>query len=351
MRKKAMTILLIFAFAVFILPQNSLALELIDRVDIGNPTSEIGYNLVGWGPIEPETHGGGWGGGDDGTIRTTWAPSIGDDDPSASFTFITGDWFGTTLKLRVLDGFADDSFEVYIGDDLVYIYADEHTTETWVTHEVPVKVKGTVLVTIEATGPAWSGIGTWGQLGVSWAELWGFEAGCDEYGYNYQAHMFNGWYPNYARDTYVGDTPYEGVMHSEYGNIPEDLWDTFPWYNVWLSMKWNDAWLSNMDQDADQELDRHYGYDSYIGSGAWLTNHMKGWYTGADNELHQWTSFVKIVAPDYQPIDTNNDGYDDASGAEIIWGSFLVIQSVYNDKYAGYNGIEVRVTPSGFGAW
>ena len=27
-------------------------------IDIGNPSSESGYTMVGWGPIEPATHGG-----------------------------------------------------------------------------------------------------------------------------------------------------------------------------------------------------------------------------------------------------------------------------------------------------
>jgi hypothetical protein len=43
-------------------------------------------------------------------------------------------------------------------------------------------------------------------------------------------------------------------------------------------MKWNDAWLSNKDCDKNGKLDRHYGFSSYIGSGAWLTNHASGVY-------------------------------------------------------------------------
>lgn len=43
---------------------------LTDYVDIGDETSEAGHNLVGWGCIEPATHGGTWGGIDD--CRATW---------------------------------------------------------------------------------------------------------------------------------------------------------------------------------------------------------------------------------------------------------------------------------------
>jgi hypothetical protein len=84
------------------------------------------------------------------------------------------------------------------------------------------------------------------------------ETGYDQWGYNYQAHMFNGTYCDAYRDV-AWCQPYK-----------DDV----------LMMKWNDAWLSNKDCDDDSLLDRHYGSDSYIGSGAWLTNHMSGSYLG-----------------------------------------------------------------------
>jgi hypothetical protein len=78
--------------------------------------------------------------------------------------------------------------------------------------------------------------------------------GYDEWGYNYQALMFNGRYCDSDRVT-GGD-----------------------YCDVNLIMKWNDAWLSNKSCDGDNLLDRHYGFSSYIGSGAWLTNHQSGIY-------------------------------------------------------------------------
>ena len=80
--------------------------------------------------------------------------------------------------------------------------------------------------------------------------------GYDEWGYNYQGHLFNGMYCDAYRDA---------------------AWCQ-PYKDVKLQMKWNDGWLSNKDCDEDHLLDRHYGYDSYIGSGAWLTNHQSGEY-------------------------------------------------------------------------
>ncbi|MFW9878953.1 MAG: hypothetical protein ACFFG0_38230, partial [Candidatus Thorarchaeota archaeon] len=96
--------------------------------------------------------------------------------------------------------------------------------------------------------------------------------------------------------------------------------------DVNLMMKWNDAWLSNKDCDGDKLLDRHYGFDSYIGSGAWLTNHD----VGVNEDGNRWTYFVKIIAA---PADAYKDGgvWYTADGTEIgpvIWGSFAVIQQV-----------------------
>lgn len=80
--------------------------------------------------------------------------------------------------------------------------------------------------------------------------------GYDQWGYNYQAHMFNGGYCDAYRDA---------AWCQEYKNIN-------------LIMKWNDAWLSNKSCDSDPFLDRHYEHESYIGSGAWETNHQSGEY-------------------------------------------------------------------------
>jgi hypothetical protein len=149
--------------------------------------------------------------------------------------------------------------------------------------------------------------------------------GYDEFGYNYQAHIFNGRYCDY--DRVVGGASCD----------------------VDLIMKWNDAWLSNKDCDFDGELDRHYGSGSYIGSGAWLTNHMAG-TVEVDGKLRKWTYFVKIVAA---PEDANAlDGYwYTADGIEIgpvIWGAFAIIQQVSNDPSAGEHGI-LYLSPAGPG--
>jgi len=144
--------------------------------------------------------------------------------------------------------------------------------------------------------------------------------GYDEFGYNYQAHMFNGRYCDYDR-----------VAGGDYCDVK-------------LMMKWNDAWLSNKDCDGDGLLDRHSGYDTYIGSGAWMTNHQTG-----EDDGQKWVYFVKIVAA---PADAYVDGgkWYAADGTEIgpvIWGAFAIIQQVESGMGATY------VSPSGpgLGKW
>jgi len=146
--------------------------------------------------------------------------------------------------------------------------------------------------------------------------------GYDEWGYNYQAHMFNGMYCDSYRDA---------------------AWCQ-PYKDDYLMMKWNDAWLSNKDCSGDGLLDRHYGSAAYEGSGAWVTNHQRGTYE-MDGKACKWEWFVKIVAKPSPNFDCTS------IGAVEIWGSFCEIQSVYNDPCGGYHGVELLAPPVGLGNW
>lgn len=155
--------------------------------------------------------------------------------------------------------------------------------------------------------------------------------GYDEWGYNYQAHLFNGYYCDAYRDA---------------------AWCQ-PYKDDKLGMKWNDAWLSNQDCDGDGLLDRHYGFASYIGSGAWLTNHQSGTYE-LNGQLCSWVYFCKIVAAPADAKESNGVWYT-AGGEEIgpvIWGEFAIIQQVSNDACAGQHGVQYHspVGP-GLGKW
>ncbi|MHA2065461.1 MAG: hypothetical protein ACXABY_13895 [Candidatus Thorarchaeota archaeon] len=165
--------------------------------------------------------------------------------------------------------------------------------------------------------------------------------GPDPFGYNYQAHSFDSYYCNayLGRDGYP---PFTGDVTAYLASNPTAASQWYWYPDVWLQMKWNDAWLANTDADADGKLDRYYGYSSYIGSGAWLTNHQY------PVEGDEWFYFVKIVAA---PADaTLNSGiWYTLDGIEIgteIWGAFATIQQVdetglvYNPK-----------APTGWGAY
>jgi len=154
--------------------------------------------------------------------------------------------------------------------------------------------------------------------------------GYDEWGYNYQAHMFNGMYCDYHPDFRPGGSGHDSCQ-ANYGDVN-------------LIMKWNDAWLSNKDCDGDGLLDRHYGFDSYIGSGAWLTNHMSG-----GKGKNHWTYFVKIIAVPEDATKVAGIWYT-ADGTEIgsvIWGAFAIIQEVES----GAGAIYVSPAGPGFGKW
>lgn len=197
--------------------------------------------------------------------------------------------------------------------------------------------------------------------------------GTDIFGYNYQAHAFRGSFAN----VYLGGDgypPYGGDTESYYLELVEEgLAATVEeaesllramWYwtdrDMALVMKWNEAWLSNKDlgddsggTEPDGQLDRHYGYASYAGSGAWLTNHRAGSYPTEQNgqtiEAH-WTYFIKIVTPPGTAIKVDGIWYT-ADGVEIgpeRYGAFAAVHIIGNDPFGGIHG-RLYGSPSGPG--
>ena len=175
--------------------------------------------------------------------------------------------------------------------------------------------------------------------------------GVDPYGYNYQAHMFSGSYFNaYANSANL--PPYTGDDAAYLAANPAAAthW-AWPYRADQVSMKWNEAWLSNQDRDGNGKLDRHLGFPSYIGSGAWINNHQSGEYTDADGVEQSWNYFVKIVAVPSDATKTSSSVWFDASGTEIgpeVWGEFAEIQAVYNDTGTGEHGVYYH-SPAGPG--
>jgi hypothetical protein len=181
------------------------------------------------------------------------------------------------------------------------------------------------------------------------------ETGYDPYGYNYQAHMFNGSYFNVYAGA-AGFPAYEGDDVSYLADNPsaESHW-AWPYRDITLQMKWSDEWLSNKDCNGDGKLDRGYICDPVNAGnsaceGARETNHQSGSYevevNGKLKEAH-WTYFVKIVAVPNdaymgdETVEEDPSKWYNAEGQEIgpaIWGSFAKIQMVENDPFAGLHG-------------
>lgn len=137
--------------------------------------------------------------------------------------------------------------------------------------------------------------------------------GYDKYGYNYQAHIFNGLYENYSRPDVVVT---EGTEN--------------------LVMKWSDDWLSNQDCNGDGKLERGLNPKTGVSNGptgtslGWVTNHFEGDYLGSDGELHHYTYFVKIAY--------DNGLACSAGEPTCLWGSYTVIEELQNDLFGGYGG-------------
>jgi len=149
----------------------------VDYVDIGDPTSEATHIVNGFGPVEPLTHGGGWGSPADGTCRVIWSNVAPDDGgSSASFTMDNPYLNADLLQISVLNGIANDDFDVFVNGDYMYTYIhDPDTTERWVTHSIDVSAysdQPVLTIELNATGPAWASFDPYGQVAVSWAKLY-----------------------------------------------------------------------------------------------------------------------------------------------------------------------------------
>lgn len=135
--------------------------------------------------------------------------------------------------------------------------------------------------------------------------------GFDQYGYNYQAHMFNGLATNFTRPP-VPDT--EGTEN--------------------LVMKWSDDWIANVDCNGDGKLDRGLNAKTGVVTGistGWVTNHYEGDYLGTDGEMHHYTYFAKIAY--VGPAQVN-----DPWASVRIWGLYAIIEEIQNDPFGEYGG-------------
>jgi hypothetical protein len=143
--------------------------------------------------------------------------------------------------------------------------------------------------------------------------------GFDEFGYNYQAHIFNGTYDGADR-----------VLDGKYWGSSGDYVDDH------LVMKWSDEWLANVDCDGNGKLDRGLvGNDAPTGTSyGWTTNHVEGDYFDEDGNVHTYTYFAKIVW---------------VGPGGTLWGQYQIIEEINNDPFGGLNGLTYKENPAGLG--
>jgi hypothetical protein len=157
--------------------------------------------------------------------------------------------------------------------------------------------------------------------------------GFNEYDTNYPAYNFNGWYVNAYFPKY-GFPPYNGDLQeyiSENPGVVNTTWYAF--MNARMVMNWNDAWLSNKDCTGDFLLERHFGFDTFQGSGAWLISKASGTFVGSNGEACNWFYFSKIKAV---PVDaTLSEGFwytpDGIEYGRDAGEGTAIIQEVVND--------------------
>lgn len=138
--------------------------------------------------------------------------------------------------------------------------------------------------------------------------------GFDQFGYNYQAHLFVGTYDS-------SDRTLDGTYWGSTGDYVDDA----------LIMKWSDDWLANRDCDNDGKLDRG-STAPYGTSQGWLTNQVVGDYVDGTGAVQHYTDFVKI-------------GWVGPGGS--LWGEYEVLQEVYNDSGGG--SFRFKAASPGFG--
>jgi hypothetical protein len=152
---------LLFSIAVF--AAWPLVAQTCDYVDIGDPASEAGHNLQHWGPIEPATSGGYYGGIDN--CRPIWAPEDDDNWATIDLDFGSNAQACKRLVIHHLDGQAKDSYDVYIGGLLIYSYpGDDSTDEIWLETTTTVVMTGIQTVKFVSTQEKWPGWETYGQM-------------------------------------------------------------------------------------------------------------------------------------------------------------------------------------------
>ena len=157
---------------------------MLDSVDFGSAGTEDGRTMEGWGRSATDETGGGYGGIGPGGCRLIWeSEAHGDGDRAATILLHPERGAAMGLTLRHLDGFADDSFDIYVEHaNGAWVHAGHYSgpprSETWVVSSYDLSGidfgRGKDFrVKLEATGENWTGWATWGQVCIDKIELYG----------------------------------------------------------------------------------------------------------------------------------------------------------------------------------
>lgn len=169
--------------------------------------------------------------------------------------------------------------------------------------------------------------------------------GPDQYGYNYQARLFNGLFGNADENRPCGDgnpDTFCGASTDSYGYYDTDGYFHKVVVNVagtHLGMKWSEAW--HMAVFGPDNI-RYNGDEiawSVAGPDAWLTNQVVGTGTIYD------TDGTTVLYQGHLTVLSKIRWVGDTTGyTNPIWGQFAVLQKVISGPGQGFQEI-----PCGFG--
>lgn len=186
--KVLLLFILLQSALLFYLPKPVFAKKnvLLSKVDFKTTINSKGEAVcnVKWGGWDPTSPDGGYGGRQS---ESCLVRSKTEDLPAeAIYTFTNCHGIAKKIEIEHLDGYADDSFNVYVLENwswrwwrkrrwiFIGSYTDvDNATEKWFNHEfdlnrIPLKGrKRCVTVKIEPTGE------NWGQVAIDKMELWG----------------------------------------------------------------------------------------------------------------------------------------------------------------------------------
>ena len=143
--------------------------------------------------------------------------------------------------------------------------------------------------------------------------------GTDQFGYNYQAHSFNGTYDGLDRNL-------DGLYYGAVGRLRRRQHRHEVERQLARQRRLQQATASSTVGSLTASL-------VVLASAGRRTTSLAT-TLGADGEQHDYTIFEKIE-------------YVGAGGS--LWGGYEVTQSVVNDPYAGLDGVQSKVSSPGFG--